>query len=284
MDSAPASIHTFRHPAMATEFEVRIAGGEPDYAAQAAQAAFAMADRLETLLSRFTEQSEISAIAALQPGEQLRLSEPVFTCLETAVALERFTRGAFALTATAVRAPGEPPPDWSLNRDALTIACRRGRLAFDLGAIGKGFALDRMAEELAEWECPPWLLIAGGSSVLAGAPPPGTPGWEARLEEGGSVRRCWLAQGALGGSGVGMQGLHILDPRTGASAPRRARAWARAHSAAEADALSTAAMVLGEDELAEIMAARADAQVILCDAGRWRAYGQPPARVAEDEI
>ena len=277
MESAPAIIHIFRHPAMATEFEVRIAGGEPPYAAQAAQAAFAVADRLESLLNRFSEQSEISAIAALQPGARLRLSEPVFACLETAGALERFTRGAFALTATAGRAPGEPPPLWSLDRETLTIACGSGRLAFDLGAIGKGFALDRMAEELAEWESAPWLLVAGGSSVLAGEPPPAAPGWEATLEEGGSLRRCWLAHGALGGSGVGVKGRHILDPRSGAPAQRRARAWAHARTAAEADALSTAAMVLHEAELAEIMAARTDAQVILCDAGRWRTYGRPPA-------
>ncbi|MCX6996040.1 MAG: FAD:protein FMN transferase [Kiritimatiellaeota bacterium] len=154
-----------------------------------------------------------------------------------------------------------------------------------MGAIGKGFALDRMAEELAEWEPSPWLLVAGGSSLLAGAPPPAAPGWEARLEESGALRRCWLAHGALGGSGVSTKGLHILDPRSGAPARRRARAWARARSAAEADALSTAAMVLSEAELAEIMAARTDAQVILCDAGRWRAYGHPPpGSVAQDEI
>ena len=276
MESAAHPIQTFRHTAMATEFEIRIASDDARYAAQCGQVVFAVADRLETLLSRFIEQSEISAIAALAPGEQLRLTEPVFACLEAAAAMEQFTRGAFSITATSDRAPGEPPPRWVLDRAEMTIACAGGRLAFDLGAIGKGFALDRMAEELSDWDTAPWLLIAGGSSILAGDPPPNEAGWTAALAEGGSVRHCLLAHSALGGSGVSFQGRHIRDPRTGGPAQRLARAWARARTATEADALSTAAMVLSEAELAEIMGPRTDAQVILCDAGRWRTYGTLP--------
>ena len=66
---------------MATYFEARIAGEEPGYAAQAAQAALDLLDKLEAHLSRFRPNSALAQIAALMPGESMRLSEPVFACL-----------------------------------------------------------------------------------------------------------------------------------------------------------------------------------------------------------
>ncbi len=80
--NAMSEIHIFNHSAMATQFQVRIAGEEKTYAAQTAQAAFALTDDLESRLSRFRANSDISQIAQLAPGERLRLSEPVFACLE----------------------------------------------------------------------------------------------------------------------------------------------------------------------------------------------------------
>ena len=58
---AMSEIHSFSHSAMATQFQMRIADEEKTYAAQTAQAAFALTDRLESLLSRFRANSEISA-------------------------------------------------------------------------------------------------------------------------------------------------------------------------------------------------------------------------------
>ena len=271
------AIQTFKHPAMATEFQVRIAGEEPTYAAQAAQAAFAVTDRLHDLLSRFRDSSEIQQIAALRPGAALALNEMTFECLQIARAVEQQTRGVFAITATTPHAPDEPPPRWRLEPENLLIHCDEGRLEFDLGAIGKGYALDRMAAELADWECGAYLLIAGGSSVLAGAAPPGTAGWDAGLGlPGGVARRFALTHGSLSGSGVFEQGRHILDPRTGQPAQLRDRAWAFAPAAAASDALSTAAMVLTDAELADALAGYAEGIVMLGDGGAWRVYGAWP--------
>jgi thiamine biosynthesis lipoprotein len=248
-------IHVFNHTAMATQFQVRIAGEEKVYAAQAAQAAFALTDGLESRLSRYRANSDVSQIGQLYPGDILRLSEPVFSCLEIAQKMELATRGAFSVTAAALKTQ-DTMPQWALLREQFSIRCDSGKLEFDLGAIGKGFALDRMAELLREWDCPAFLLVAGGSSVLAGNAPAQTPGWSCGLGEHNSRERYWLTGGSLSGSGLAVQGRHIFDPRTGAPAHRLDRVWALADSGAESDALSTAMMVLPESEIAGVLAGK----------------------------
>ncbi len=239
---------------MATQFQVRIAGEEKTYAAQTAQAAFALTDELESHLSRFRANSDIAQIAQLAPGEKLRVSEPVFACLELAKKMELATRGAFSVTAAALQSqPAQP--QWTLLKEQFSIRCDGGKLEFDLGAIGKGFALDRMAEVLREWSCPAFLLVAGGSSILAGDAPAGTAGWSCGLGDDDSPRRYWLKNISLSGSGLAVKGKHIFDPRTGQPARRQNRAWALTETAAESDALSTACMVLDETEIAAVLAA-----------------------------
>ena len=168
-----SEIHLFKHHAMATHFQIRIADEQKPYAEQTAQAAFAVTDELESHLSRFRANSDIAQITQLAPGEKLRVSEPVFTCLAIAKKMELATRGAFSVTAAALQAQ-PAPPQWTLLPEQFSVRCDAGKLEFDLGAIGKGFALDRMAEVLREWSCPAFLLVAGGSSILAGDAPAGT--------------------------------------------------------------------------------------------------------------
>lgn len=244
-------IHFYNHHAMATHFQVRIAGQDAAYAEQAAHAVFKLTDTIETMLSRFRDDSEIRQISRLKAGECLRLSEPTFDCLEIARAMESFTFGAFSPTVR--RRPGMLS-EWALDSARRMFVCNQGPVELDLGAIGKGFALDRMAEELAQWDIPAYLLIAGGSSILAGEPPPDLPGWDAGMGGEDSARRYWLSHRSLSGSGIAVKGAHIYDPRTGEPATVRACAWAFAPTAAVSDALSTACMVLSEPEIAAILA------------------------------
>jgi thiamine biosynthesis lipoprotein len=167
--------------------------------------------------------------------------------------MESATRGAFSATAAALKTQASLP-QWSLLPEELSIRCESGRLEFDLGAIGKGFALDRMAELLHGWDCPSFLLIAGGSSILAGDAPMHGAGWSCGLGDDNAPQRFFLTQSSLSGSGLAVKGSHILDPRTGQPALRQNRAWALTDTATESDALSTACMVLGGPELEQVLA------------------------------
>jgi len=248
-----SDIHQFSHAAMATHFQVRINFDVRTYAAQAAQAAFDLVDSIEARLSRFRSNSDITRIGDLAPGVKMRLSEPAFACLQIVERMERATHGAFCATPAALKTQSSLP-QWVLLPGEQSIICMSGQLQFDLGAIGKGFALDRMAELLRQWDCSSFLLIAGGSSVLAGDPAAETPGWSCGLGEDHASQRFLLAHASLSGSGLAVQGYHILDPRNGRPASRQMRAWALADTAAESDALSTACMVLSEPELEEVLA------------------------------
>jgi len=246
-------IHIFNHHAMATHFQVRIANEERAYAAQAAQGSLDLLDRLESHLSRFRANSDIAQIARLTPGEKMRLSEPAFACLQIAKRMEQVTNGAFSATPSALQTQVSMP-QWALAPEELSICCLSGQLQIDLGAIGKGFALDRMADLLRDWDCESFLLVAGGSSILAGDPPKDAPGWSCGLGDDNASQRLLLKHASLSGSGLTVKGEHILDPRTGRSARRKNRAWILADTAAESDALSTACMVLSEPELLEVLA------------------------------
>jgi len=248
-----SEIHQFNHAAMATLFQARIVCDENAYAAQAAQAIFDLVDSLESRLSRFRSDSDIARIANLAPGETMRLSEAAFACLQIAKRMDYATRNAFCPTPAALKTQSSLP-QWELIPDEHVILCVSGRLEFDLGAVGKGFSLDRMGELLLEWDCPSFLLVAGGSSIVAGDQPTGHDGWSCGLGEGDASQRFLLTHASLSGSGLAVKGCHILDPRTGRPALRQNRAWVLADTASESDALSTACMVLSEPELHEVFA------------------------------
>jgi thiamine biosynthesis lipoprotein len=215
--------HTFSHEAMATTFSVFVAGVPAEYARQAAAAAFRELDRLENELSRYVESSDIARANRLAEGESLILGEDALRCLLLASRLSAATDRAFD-PAYASLAPGRPFADqalYALDPARHELTSLTPRLHLDLGAVGKGYALDCMADLLREWTLTEVCLQSGGSTALALAPPAGLAGWPVGLGEGDSYRSLMLRDRALSGSGVAVQGAHVIDVRRGQPAQRQ---------------------------------------------------------------
>jgi thiamine biosynthesis lipoprotein len=250
----------FGHQAMATEFEILCVHPGGAYARQAVWAAFDLLDRLESQLSRFIPNSDISRINDLAAGETAFVSRWATECIEIAREVCAETGGAF---------------DISLGGgfEALRLSARRVTRVgpnpgpqLDLGGIGKGYALDRMAEVLAEWEIHEALLHGGHSSVLALDAPSGWEGWPLAIGD----RTVHARRRAISASGIRVQGRHIFDPRTGFPARRDGacvslRSDASPSPCALAEAYSTAFMVLPAGEVEAIRSLHPGLEAILLE-------------------
>lgn len=261
---------------MACRFEVVLPGERAEQVPEA-QAALDEADRLEQLMTIFRESSELSRINRLAHERPVTADAELFSLLEDCAALHEATLGAFDITSTPLsrcwgflRREGRVPAQddiesaracvgmdlVELDSAASSVFFRRAGVALNLGAIGKGFALDRLAEFLRRRGVRQALLSAGASSILAvgGAVRP----WEIDLRSmtsGARLARLRVSNGAVGTSGTGEQFVevdgvrygHVIDPRTGWPASGVLSASVIAKHAADADALSTAFLIGGTD-------------------------------------
>ena len=138
-------VRRFSHEAMATVFEVYAVHPDARYAAQAAQAAFDLADRLESELSRFRSNSDITRVNHLVAGESVRVGAATLECLVIARHLFDLTGGTFDPSI------GTGLASLELDADDFQVRSTTGGVQIDLGAIGKGYAVDLMAELLEDW-------------------------------------------------------------------------------------------------------------------------------------
>ncbi len=243
----------FHHEAMATTFAILIADQPDEYARQAAAAAWRLLDQLESELSRYVESSDIALANRLACGETLTLGDSALECLLLAAGVAVATNRAFDVAyASQEIVPGLPP--FTLDPENHTLTSHAAQLHLDLGAVGKGYALDRMAALLQEWQIASACLQSGGSTALALASPAGCDGWPVGLGKGNGRRVIKLSQAALSGSGIAVKGEHLINPRTGTLAQRTDGAWAFAPSAALSDALSTAFFVMTDAEIIQFCA------------------------------
>lgn len=259
---------------MATRFEILALHEDAHYARQAAEAVFAELDRLEQILSRFIVTSDIARINHLSPGEQTRIGLDAFHCLQECQALYEETNGAFDIGAGALFQAWKHA---TLNEDDFgllrkiggiknielhpgshSISLSENAIEIDLGGYGKGYALDRMADILLEWDIDCALLHGGMSTALALDPPPNQSGWPIAIshpETLETLKTVQLTNQAFSGSGL-QKGSHIIDPRTGRPANLTFAAWAQTQNAARADALSTSFMIMEQDEVSALIHAQ----------------------------
>jgi thiamine biosynthesis lipoprotein len=262
--------------AMATRFELVMHGDNRAHLRAAGEAALAEITRAESLLSAYIRSSDIGRINRAAAGVPVAVTTDTCRLLSRCLELSRRCAGAFDITiGPLVRAwraaadAGELPDVSRLNAarasvgshlvhidaEAATVTLAREGMAIDLGAAGKGHAVDAAVEVLRDAGVTSALLHGGTSSVHALGAPPDEEGWRVRWEGPGgviSLRDAALAVSAPHGRAFVLDGVsygHVIEPRSGRPVAHAAAAGVTGASSLMCDALSTALLVLGPDAL-----------------------------------
>jgi len=300
---------TLARNAMATRFEIVLHGDDAVALRAAGEEALDEIERLENQLSLFRPSSEIAHLNARAARDPVRVTPAVLNLIEQARRLSAETEGAFDITvAPLVRCwgfmmgQGRQPAVKELasardkvgmhlvvcNTAERAVSFTREGVMLDLGAIGKGYAIERAADLLREAGVTSALLHGGTSTVYGLGSPPAGEGWQVAIEapfpedrfrvpspaaqpgtapdpsssqppfatvrlkdEALSVSAVWGRCFEQNGKRLG----HVIDPRTGQPVSGALLAAVVLPSATETDALSTALLTLGlegHEELASL--------------------------------
>jgi thiamine biosynthesis lipoprotein len=264
-----------RFRAMGTQFEILVSA-EVDGAIAEAEGEIR---RLERLLSRFDEGSELSRLnreGAYAPGPEL------LEVVTLALAAREATGGRFdptvhdaVVAAGYRRAPGDSRPSSARPRCGGDVRIDEvtGRIVLapgvklDLGGIAKGWAADRVLAPLAQTGGA--IVNAGGDIAVSGGP------WPVGVEtSGGLTLTLAVEEGGVATSGIdrrrwtyeGRELHHIVDPRTSApAAGDLLTVTVVAGTAVEAEVMATSLFLAGSVDAAVAEADEAGIPVIIAD-------------------
>jgi thiamine biosynthesis lipoprotein len=275
-DQEPFVKQTF---VMGTRGTITIYGLPGEEAEAAASEAVREMHRLESMMSTWKEESEISRLNRESNGSPFEVSPELAELLNIASVLCKMTGGAFDVTAMPVvrlwgfQGGGAKLPSDGEIADALArVGCRmmfvdldestvtlHGGAEIDLAGIGKGYAVDRCVGILEAHGVRSALVDLGGNMFAIGAPP-GRDAWSIGIRDpedpGGVVGKLLISDEAIATSGnyenfVEIDGKrygHIVDPRTGRTVDHVLSVTVIAPTATQSDALSTGMFVMGPEK------------------------------------
>jgi thiamine biosynthesis lipoprotein len=296
----PRSV-TFRTRTMGTVAALTLVTADSASVADLAYGALLSLHHTDSLLTNWTETSEVARINRRAGRETVTLDAEANRVLTVAAAVGAASSGAFDITVEPLvrlwgfldGTPAVPEPaaittaltpvGWSrLQHDAAagTLKFLHPATRIDLGGVAKGYGVDRVAEILRDAGVANALIDLSGNMVALGAAP-GKPGWTLGImdpaDRDAYLARLSLRDAAVATSGNYLQYVmqstdrgtirygHILDPRTGWPAAGMASATVVAPDAATADAWATAFIVLDARQARALAQAHPELHVVLVE-------------------
>ena len=234
--------------------------------------------RLEYLLTEFSETSQTALINRTGGGTPVAVEPEVYALLQRCVTLSKLSQGAFDITAGALKKlynfKGETLqwPDTSLREKTLQatgfqhirffddcrVALAKTGMRIGFGAVGKGYAADRVRAIWRSEGVQSGVINASGDLTAWGARTDGSP-WKVGIADPADPARIllWLPVdgGAVATSGdyeqffdyCGVRYTHNIDPKTGIPVRGVKSVTVISPSAELSDALATAVFVMGPD-------------------------------------
>ncbi len=259
---------------MGTVFEIAAYDQSSEHASNAIEKAFQEIVRIDDLFSNYKPDSALSNLNRSAHFHAEKVPPDLYCVIDQSLHFSRLSDGKFDISIAplvdlwkaALRGEGTPsqarqeevrgcvgyekieltPPD--------QISFRSSCLQLDLGAIGKGYAVDRAAEVLHSLGIRDALINAGGSTMLAMGSPPNQTAWlvhlsdpsnkidpQVMLKDESVSTSEQTAPSLLGNDSAG----HIIDPDTGMPLKTVFAVSAVSKTATVSDALSTTLLLLG---------------------------------------
>lgn len=263
---------------MGTRFELILYGDDPLRLRSAGEEALAEIERLDRQLSFYRPDSDLVWINAHAAKEPVKVEPRLFRLLEQALDLSRRTQGAFDITIAPLMrtwgfagGKGKIPTSSALetakaaigiehiylDAEHYTITFDCHGVELDLGAIGKGYAIERATNILRENNIRSALLHGGTSSISAIGTQVDGSKWKVAINHPHQKNKVLdvfelqdtslSVSAAHGKSFISdkKEYCHVIDPRNCNPTSKALIAVVEGPSATICDALATALLVLG---------------------------------------
>lgn len=295
--TAIAAVYTKKAVVMGTDFEVTMRSRDE----ASAQAAFEMAvsemSRVETEMSEWIDGSPVSEINRNAGKSPVKVPEELFGVISAAQTVSDVSGGAFDITWAGMRGVWDfsrgrervPPEDEVKKKLPLvdyrnvvldsvnkTVFLKKEGMAIGLGAIAKGYAVDRAAKVIVDAGINDVIVKAGGDMRVQGTDESGPwmigirhprkkekllarlPLKDISISTSGDYERYFIKDGVLYH--------HILDPKTGYPAKKSMSVTIMAPDTMTSDALSTAVFVLGPEDGLKLVERLKGVECVIMDA------------------
>ena len=250
--------------------------------------------RIDSLMSPFKEDSELSLINQQAAKSPLRISAELFNLIQKSIAISKLSNGAFDITFSSVgqfydyrkkRSPTTKEISENLGKinykhiklDAKneTIFFTQPGTRIDLGGIAKGHAVDNAIQILQKNGITQAMVSAGGDTRIIGdkGGRPWYVGIRNPRDKTKSAVVLPLSQTAISTSGDyeryfikdNVRHHHIIKPSTGDSARELRSVSILGSDSTTADALSTTVFILGLNKGMKLISSLPNTEAIIID-------------------
>ncbi len=297
---------------MGTFAEVSIYSNDEKTAGKAIEESLDEMERMDRIMSNYKKDSELSRLNKKAGKAPVPCNGELLDVIERSQYYSELSGGAFDITVSPIVAlwgffceKGHVPPDKEIEKvlpavsyknivinkskdtkKPATIFFKNIQTQMDLGAIGKGYAVDKALEIIRKYGISNGCINLGGNIYVLGTPP-GKNAWKIGVQHprnsGEILGYLELKNEATATSGDyerffefnGKRYSHIINPQTGRPVSGTIATTIVAPTGTEVDALSTSVFVLGHEKGMELIKKIPNAEAMI-------AYEEKDGKIAID--